>query len=230
MTSTREAHRQLVASAQPPWLRASAWAGIVGPALFTASFLGLEVVLGPRYDRVSEVVSALEAGPYGWVQQINFVVFGILTIVFAVGLHRGIAGTRLGVAGPALIFVSGVALVLAAAFPFQEDAAGAAAETLGHTVAGVMFFSTSALALVVLSRRMAHDPRWRGLSGYTVAAGVLAVAGFLVFGRLVIPDDAPLHAYAGLAQRALILLLVFPCRTVLALRLLRITSARRRTA
>jgi hypothetical membrane protein len=230
MTDTREADRQRAALAQPQWLTASAWAGIVGPALFTAVFLGLEAVLGARYDRVSEVVSALEAGPYGWVQQINFVVFGILTIAFAIGLHRGIARTRGGAAGPALMFVSGVALVLAAAFPFREDAAGAAAESLGHAVAGVMFFSTSALALVVLSRRMARDPRWRGLSGYALITGLLALAGFVVFGRLVIPDDAPWHAYAGLAQRALILLLVFPCRTVLALRLLRVSSPRSRTA
>jgi hypothetical protein len=43
-------------------LTVSAWAGIIGPALFAAIFLGLEVVHGAEYDRVAEVVSALEAG------------------------------------------------------------------------------------------------------------------------------------------------------------------------
>jgi hypothetical membrane protein len=157
--------------------------------------------------------------------QINFVVFGILTIAFAVGLHRGIERRTGGIAGPVLMFVSGIALLLAAAFPFREDQTGAVEESVGHTVAGVMFFATSALALVVLSRRLARDARWRGLSAYTLVAGCFAVAGFVVFGRLVIPDDAPWHAYAGLAQRALILLVVFPCRTVLAVRLLRIARA-----
>ncbi len=201
----------------------AAWAGIVGPALFTAVFLALEIVLGGEYDRVSEVVSALEAGRYGWVQQLNFVVFGILTIAYAWGLHRGIRRTRGGIAGPALVGVSGVGLLLAAAFPLREDAAGVTYDPGGHTVAGVMFFLTSALSLVALSRRLARDPRWTGLAGYTLVAGVLALVGFVAVGVLVMPDDAPLHAYAGLAQRAMILLVIFPCRTILATRLLRVS-------
>lgn len=104
---------------------ASAWAGIIGPALFTAVFLTLEAVLGDRYDRVAEVVSALEASPYGWIQRLNFVVFGVLTLLFAAGLHRAVRPSRLGVAGPALLGVSGVGLLLAAVFPLREDANGA---------------------------------------------------------------------------------------------------------
>ncbi len=228
MTHTHEVRPQLaVAAKRPAWLNVAAWAGIVGPVLFTAVFLGLEVVLGDRYDRVSEVVSALEAGPYGWVQQVNFAVFGLLTMAFAFGLHRAIGGSRAGIAGPALMFVSGIALLLAGAFPFREDPAGEVVESAGHTVAGVMFFSTSALALVLLSRRMARDPGWRALSTYALIAGAIAVAGFVAFGRLVIPDDAPWHAYAGLAQRGLILLVLFPCRTILAVRLLRIARVAR---
>jgi hypothetical membrane protein len=198
----------------------AAWAGIVGPILFTATFLALEVFLGDRYDRVAEVVSALEADPHGWAQQINFVVFGLLTIVFAVGLHRGVRPSRLGIVGPALMLVSGVGLLLAAAFPLREDAAGVTYDPGGHVVAGVLFFSAGALSLIALSRRMARDPRWRSLAGYALGAGIVALAGFVAVGALVMPDDAPLHAYAGIAQRALILLVLFPCRVVLSLRLL----------
>ena len=68
-----------------------AWAGIIGPALFTAAFLAQEAFRRGEYDPLAEPVSALEAGPNGWIQQINFVVFGLLTIAFAVGLHRGTA-------------------------------------------------------------------------------------------------------------------------------------------
>jgi hypothetical protein len=55
--------------------------------LFTGTFVVLELVRGSEYDRVAETVSALEAGPHGWVQQVNFVVFGLLTIGFAAGLR-----------------------------------------------------------------------------------------------------------------------------------------------
>lgn len=44
---------------------------------------------------------------------------------------------------------------------------------------------------------------------------------------LVMPDDAPLHDWAGLAQRLLILVVLFPCRIVLSLRLLQVESGER---
>ena len=199
-------------------------AGVVGPAVFTATFVALELVRGSDYDRVSETVSALEAGPHGWVQQANFVVFGLLTIAFAVGLHGARAPSRRGVAGPLLLGLSGVGAVLAAAFPVEEGTAGQTVSPPGHTVAGMMFFGTSAVALIVLSRRLAKDPRWSGLSGYTAVAGAVAIIGFFVMGALVMPDDAPLHDYAGLGQRILVVLVVFPCRIALAVRMLQLDA------
>ena len=48
-----------------------AWAGILGPVLFTAGFLAQEAFRRDGYDPLAEPVSALEAGPNGWVQQTN---------------------------------------------------------------------------------------------------------------------------------------------------------------
>jgi len=41
------------------------------------------------------------------------------------------------------------------------------------------------------------------------------------------PSEAPLHDWAGLAQRLLILVVLFPCRIVLSLRLLQVESGER---
>lgn len=206
-------------------LRASAWAGILGPILFTATFLVLEVVRAPEYDRIADTVSTLEAGPHGWVQQANFILFGLLTIVFAFGLHRAIAPSRGGFAGPLLLGVSGVANILAGVVPVRLDATGAAYAPIGHVVAGTAFFATSAIALVLLSPRLGKDSRWSGLARYSAAAGVVAIVGFVVMGALVVPDDAALHEYAGLGQRLLVLVVVFPCRVTMAARLLRLTPS-----
>jgi hypothetical membrane protein len=200
----------------------AAWAGIVGPILFTVAFFAQEALRAAEYSPVAEPVSALEAGPNGWIQQLSFVVFGLLTIAFAAGLHRGLRPTRAGIAAPAILTISGIGLLLAAAFPLREDAGGVTYDPGGHVVAGVMFFATSAIGLVVLSRRMVRDPRWSTLAGYTLAAGTTAFAAFIAAGTLVMPDDAPLHPWAGLVQRALIVVVLFPCRIVLSFRLLRI--------
>ncbi|HEY9351050.1 MAG TPA: DUF998 domain-containing protein [Acidothermales bacterium] len=202
------------------WLSRAAWAGIVGPILFVVAFLAQELARRNEYDPFAETVSALEAGPYGWVQQVNFVVFGVLTIVFAIGLHLGIQRSRAGVVGPALLVASGVGSLISAIFPLREDAAGMTYDPGGHMVGGMTFFLGSGVGLIVLSRRLRHDERWRGLAGYTLGAGLAIVAASPVMTVLVIPDDAPLHDWAGVAQRV-ILLVLFPCRVVLSIRLLR---------
>jgi len=218
----RSSEGQVSAGRPAPWVALAAWAGIVGPVLFTATFLAQEAFRIDEFSPLAEPVSALEAGPNGWVQQANFVAFGVLTMAFALGLHVGMRPTRAGVAGPAALFVSGIGLLLGAILPLREDAAGVTYDPGGHIIAGIMFFLSSAVGLIALSRRLARDPRWRSIATYTLTAGALALAGFVAMGALVVPDDAPLHDWAGLAQRMLIILILFPCRIVLASRLLQV--------
>jgi hypothetical membrane protein len=203
------------------WIAGAGWAGITGPVLFTVIFLALETVRRD-FDPVRLPVSALEAGRYGWVQQVSFAVFGVLTVVCAAGIHRGLRKTSRGIVGPILLGVSGVAALAAGVFPLRLDAAGQVYDPGGHTVAGITFFLTSALALVILSRRVAADPARRSLAGWTLAAGIACLVGFGVMGTLVIPDDAPLHDWAGLGQRAIVILALFPARVALSIRLLTI--------
>src|SRR5215217_2303585 len=115
-------------------LRLLAWAGIIGPVLFTATFMAQEAFRTREYSPLAEPVSALEAGPNGWVQQLNFIVFSLLTIAFAVGLDRGLQRTRAGILGPALLFVSGIGLFFVAIFPLREDAPGVTYDPGGHVV------------------------------------------------------------------------------------------------
>ena len=58
-----------------------------------------------------------------------------------------------------------------------------------------------------------------------LAAGLLAALSFPLMGALVIPDNAPLHDWAGLAQRVIVLVFLFPARIALAIRLLRLSPA-----
>ena len=200
-----------------------AFAGICGPALFTAAFVA-QGYLRDDHDAIAQPVSALEAGPNGWVQQANFVFFGVCTLVFALGLHQHLARGRRSWVPTALLAVSGCALFLAAAFPLRLNAAGQVYDPGLHAVSGITYFSASGLALVALSRRMAVDEAWRYLAAYTLAAGSLAVAAFVMLGGFVMPDGAPLHAYAGLLQRATLMVITFPCLVACALRLWRLSA------
>ena len=114
---------------------------------------------------------------------------------------------------------------MAAALPLREDAAGVTYDPGGHIIAGMVFFLTSAVGLIVLSRRLRQDDRWRGLARYAAGAGALALVGFVLMGAFVMPEDASLHDWAGLGQRVIVVGILFPCRVVLGVRLRAVASA-----
>lgn len=220
---THESRRPAPTAAR--WHRAGAWAGVAGPVAFVALVLVQDLLRADR-SPVADPVSALAAGPGGWVQQLAFIVLGLLAVPFAVALHRSVRRARFGVVGPALLALTGVMNVIAVAFPMQEADSGAVLAPPGHVVAGTVFFSTAALSLLALAPRLARDPLWRGLARYTLIAGAVAAASFPVMGLLVVPDSAPLHEWYGLAQRAVVFVVVLPARVLLAVRLLEVTHAR----
>lgn len=211
-------------STQPSRLTRAGWAGLIGPVLFTLTWVAQELFRIGEYSPMREPVSALAAGPNGWIQSVNFAVFGFLTIAFGVGLYRVTRSSKSGMIGSLLFLVSGLGLLMAAAFPLREDAAGVTYDPGGHFAAGITFFTSSALALVVVSFALAQRTESRTLAMPVRMAGVLMLLSNPVMGILVIPDDAPLHEWAGLAQRIIVLGLLFPARMALSHRLLRMPA------
>ena len=208
------------AAGRRPLLGLLAAAGVIGPILFTVTFLA-QGLFRPEYSHVAEPVSALAAGPNGWIQNANFLVFGPLMIAFAIGLHLGIRPTRQGVVGPGLMALSGLGLILAGVFPWALDARGDYNVPPGHIAGAYMAFLFAGLGLIVLSRRMVRDPSWRSLASYSLGSGIAVAVLFLATGPLAVPDDAPLHEWAGLLQRATVAVW-FACTIILGLRLLRV--------
>ena len=77
-------------------------AGMIGPLLFTVGFVVQGLFRHDEYDPIAETVSALETGPNGWIQQLNFFVFGILMMIFGAGLGFGLRTRRRRIA-PAIV-------------------------------------------------------------------------------------------------------------------------------
>jgi hypothetical protein len=164
--------------------RNAALAGMVGPVLFAG---GLAMLTTLQYDFLLEMgweplkdpsgawPSGLSLGPYGWMQDLNFALSGVLLVIFAVGLHRGIRGGSK--AGPALLFVAGLAMALLA---FETDPIkGAGPRTLHgwvHDASFVLFVLALVSALFLLWRRMREDRLWRRHARYTLVTAILAMA------------------------------------------------------
>lgn len=167
--------------------KSRALAGIVAPVMFGAVIVVLTLAqydhmlrLGWHPLRSSGVPwpSGLALGPFGWLHVANSVVFGTLLVIFALGLHRGVAGGSK--VGPALLAVTGAAFVLSG-FKTDPDISGGPQSWHGmiHGIAYLLIVFSLLPSLFFLWWRMRKDPPWRGHGLYTLITGITLVILFL---------------------------------------------------
>jgi Protein of unknown function (DUF998) len=132
--------------------------------------------------------SLLANGPLGWIQVATFLLAGAMTIAFAVGARRALAGRAGGKWGPRLIGLYGAGLMAAGllradpADGFGPGApAGQAAHVSwhgdGHLIAAGIGFIALIAACFVIARYFSREGR-RGMAIYSRVTGVVFLAGF----------------------------------------------------
>ena len=185
------------------------WFGLGGAALFTA-VASLQGSIRPGYDARQQAVSALSLGPDGWIQQLNFVVFGaslLFTIPALRQLLRGGVGAR---SYPAATALSGVCLVVLG-FVAQDPAPGYDPEQLGlavPTARGLLHLALAAVAMVssvvglfLMAARFARDPRWHSWVRPTQLVALFAIVCVAVY---AVWSTKP-SGFAGVFERLAIL-------------------------
>lgn len=191
-------------------LTSLAIAGLVGALGFLATTVALGLAR-PGYSFVADPVVALADGPNGWAQHLNLAMLGVLVLVLAAGVHAGIRPARWGAAGPAMLALGALGPVLA----------GVTGPVPPHFV---LTFTGAVLGFALLSRRMARDPQWRGLAGYSLVTAVAIAVVVPVHSALALPADGPLHPWWGLLNWLAVSLWLVAV-AVLATRLLRVARA-----
>ncbi|SMH38204.1 Protein of unknown function [Rathayibacter oskolensis] len=155
------------------------WGVVAG--VFYLVFGLILAVTRPGFDITRDALSILLLGDLGWLQALNLILSGVMTITAAVGLARTPDMSR---ATPALVGIYGLGLVLSAfAAP---DRPGSGTGTVGgilHLAFGGLGFL--ALAVAALSAagwfRRRGSGRGRALS---ILAGSVVLLAFLAGGAL----------------------------------------------
>jgi hypothetical protein len=193
---------------------------MVGPALFVAVFT-LEGRLRPGYNPLSMYVSELSLGPLGWIQIANFVIVGVLLLVFARGVAVEFQDGRASRAGPLLLAIVGFSLLVSG--PFVMDPTSTPREQWSwhgtlHQLFGALVFSIAPVSCIVFWRRFRNDPTWRSFQGWTLAAGVIVAVSVVLLKVGELPPN-PFSPWVGLIQRvALVTYLGWVFTFALALR------------
>ncbi len=131
-------------------------------------------------------LSQLSLGDWGWVQITNFILAGVLNLLYALGLRRSLHPGRAGTWGPILIGAYGLGLVLVGIFrtdpangfpPGVPTPAHPSGHGIIHALGGLFIFIVLAVALVVFTRYFIwhREPWW---AFYCIASAVLLLLSF----------------------------------------------------
>jgi Protein of unknown function (DUF998) len=190
-------------------VRRAAGAGMLAPTLFVAVFT-IEGWLRPNYRAREMFVSELSRGPRGWIQILNFVITGVLLLVFTRGVSAEFRKGRASRAGPMLLTI--IALGFLVSGPLVTDPASTPHDDMTlpsklHWAVGGLVFTLQPVSCFVFLRRFRVDPGWRSLQWPTLTAGIITSAAVLVMSLGPTQPPAPpnaVNAWNGVLQRALI--------------------------
>ena len=182
-------------------IRSSALAGMAAPILFIAIF-SLEGWLRPGYNANRMFVSELSLGTRGWVQITNFVLTGLLVMLFAYGAHLQFSQRRRPWAGALLLGIIGFSLT--ASGPFRTDPSAlfnqVSTHGLIHGLFGAVVFSLAPVSCFISFNRFRQDSAWRPLARLALLAGTVLITAVVLLKLSQFPQS-PMYDWKGLIQR-----------------------------
>lgn len=181
---------------------------IAGP-LFVTAFL-VQGATRPDYNPIRHSISTLALGSaFGWIQILNFILAGLLTLAFAVGVRRVLQPQKGSTWGPLLIGLYAVGLLGAGVFVTDPDAGyppGTLAKIQDPSVQGILHNLSTGLGLPALLAACFVFARWfaaRGDRGWALYSAVSGAAFLItvVLASYGFPRTEGLGQVGGLFQR-----------------------------
>ena len=174
--------------------------GIAAPAVFVL----LVIIAGayhPGYSHVTQAISELGgvAAQNPLIQNVNFFIFGVLLVAFALGLHRYLEGARRSALGAALVAAFGLVSVAHAFLPCDVGCEFVSAVGSAHNITGLAGFLSVIAGVFLISRIFAIDPNWKSYRGYSVMTAVVGLASLVLW--IALAKAARIEIMNGSLQR-----------------------------
>jgi len=171
--------------------------GIIAPIFFWVMVI-IESILRPGYSQYYNFVSDLGVGHLAILQNINFIVFGILTIIFALGLKNALP-TPMGrslKAGVWMVILFAVGVGLAGIFPESYLSANP-----HNIVSATAFVAIIAAQLLIWQGLKNRDSNvWGRYASYSLISGLISIILVIVLKIAILYG-----IYPGLSQRAFLI-------------------------
>ena len=162
---------------------------LVGSLMFNVIYFSFGAI-SPNYDMMRQSISELELIPYGWIQSVNFVLFGLCVCGFAAFMHKELAGGFGADWIPLCQLLIALGLIMSGVFIHPPI----------HNAGCIIAYMAQLVSLLLFARRFAGDSRWKGWKNYSLitVTAMIVMLGLYLFAR---HRNGP---YAGLPERMVI--------------------------
>jgi uncharacterized Tic20 family protein len=147
-------------------------------------------------------VSELSLGSRGWIQIVNFIIWGVLFLIFTRGIASEFKDGKASKAGPILFAIIAFCFILSGPFVTDPSTIFMQMSIHGklHGIFGALVFSLAPVSCFVFYRRFREDQKWQNLSRWTLTACVIIVISVVLMKVGQISSN-PVNAWVGLIQR-----------------------------
>jgi hypothetical protein len=156
-------------------------------------FMAVYFLLGfsaPGFNTLRDTISSLELVKNGWLQQLNFIIYGILLGFFNIGLVKELkSGLNAILIVLFQVFIS-IGLIGDGIFIHEPL----------HTMCDLITFNSALIVLFLFAWRFYKGSNWRGWTAYSILTALLMMALLAAFG---IANKN--HGLSGLYERLVVL-------------------------
>jgi len=189
-----------------------------GIACFLSAAIALHL-LRPELDAVHSQMSLYLVGAWGSLLQGAYAALSAAMVGLAIGLYRALAPDARSAAPLLLFTLGGLSLTVTAYAWMDLPGIDASMEGLVHGISAQGAFLFAAAGIVLQALRFRRDPAWRDAARWLLP---WALACFIAIWVLALWREAP----RGLAQKAVIALIVGWLATATALLWRRLSAAK----
>jgi len=171
--------------------------GILGPVFY---FIVIAVVgyLHPNYSHMSQSMSELGSIGASYAVIINtlgFPLLGLFMIAFSIGIDRGIERNRASKVGPALVTLSGLALIMTGIFRCDPGCIDVTWVGTTHSVFATIAAVSFSIAPIFVAVRQWSDSRWRRYTLFSWLVAIITLSLSMFYSLDIF------ESYVGLLQR-----------------------------
>lgn len=156
-------------------------------------FIVIYTVFGlftPGFNAFRDTISRLELVKNGWVQQGNFILHGVLTILFTIGLSKELIKSTNAKFIVLFQLLIGIGLIGDGLFIYEPL----------HTSCDIIVFNSAMIVLFLFAWQFYKTKSWKGWIVYSLVAAFLMMAFLAAFGVA-----NAYHGWSGLFERLAVL-------------------------